>query len=56
MSQLTIQQAFDLAVRHHQAGHLQQAEQLYRQILAQQPGHADALHMLGLIAHQLGRQ
>jgi len=55
MSQLTLQQAFDLAVKQHQAGQLPQAEQLYRQILAQEPRHADALHMLGLIAHQVGR-
>ena len=55
MAQLTIQQAFDLALRHHQAGRLQEAEQLYRQILAQQPRHADAIHHLGVIALQEGR-
>ncbi len=55
MAQLSIQQAFDLAMRHHQAGRLQEAEQLYRQVLAQQPEHAVALHHLGLIARQLGR-
>jgi predicted O-linked N-acetylglucosamine transferase (SPINDLY family) len=55
MSQLTIRQSLELAVRHHQAGQLQQAEQLYRQILAQQPKNADALHFLGLIAHQVGQ-
>ena len=54
MPQLTIQQAFDLALRHHQAGRLQKAEQIYRQILAQEPKHADALHLLGVIAHQGG--
>jgi len=55
MPQMTIPQAFELALRHHQAGQLQQAEHIYRQILAQQPKHADALHFLGLIAHQAGR-
>ena len=55
MTQLTIQQAFDLALQHHQAGRCREAEQLYRQILAQQPDHVDAMHMLGVIAHQLGR-
>jgi len=54
MAELTIQQTFDLAVRHHQAGRLQEAEQLYRQILAQKPGHADAIHLLGVIAYQTG--
>jgi protein O-GlcNAc transferase len=55
MAQLTIQQAFDLAMQHHRSGGLQQAERLYRQILAQQPKHADAMHYLGIIAHQVGR-
>ena len=35
------------AVRHHQAGRLIDAEQLYRQILAINPRHADSLHLLG---------
>ena len=56
MPSLTIQQAFDLAFQHHQAGQLQEAEQLYRQILSRQPKHADALHFLGLLAHQAGSQ
>jgi predicted O-linked N-acetylglucosamine transferase (SPINDLY family) len=34
---------------------LPQAEQLYRQILAHQPQHADAMHQLGLIAYQVGQ-
>jgi tetratricopeptide (TPR) repeat protein len=55
MAELTIQQAFDLAVQHHQAGRLRQAEQLYRQILAQWPEHAGATHLLGVLAHQVGR-
>jgi len=49
-----IQQAFALAVQHHQAGRMREAEQLYRQILAREPTHADALHRLGLIAYQAG--
>jgi len=51
----TVAQALELAMRYHQAGDLQQAEQLYRQILQLDPLHADALHLLGLIAHQVGR-
>jgi len=51
---MTIPQAFDLALQHHQAGRLVEAETLYRQVLATQPGHADALHLLGVIAHQKG--
>jgi tetratricopeptide (TPR) repeat protein len=55
MAQLTTQDTFDLALQHHQAGRLQEAEQLYRQVLAQQPEHAIAMHHLGLIAHKVGR-
>ncbi len=55
MPQLTIQGAFQIAVRDHQGGRLAHAEHLYRQILAIEPRHPDALHNLGLIAHQTGR-
>ncbi|MEQ1862085.1 MAG: tetratricopeptide repeat protein [Chthoniobacteraceae bacterium] len=54
MPTVTIQQAFEIAVTHHQAGRLAEAEAIYRQILAQQPQHVDALHLLGLLAHQVG--
>jgi predicted O-linked N-acetylglucosamine transferase (SPINDLY family) len=55
MAYPSIQQAMAIALQHHQAGRLHQAEQLYRQILAQQPNHAGALHYLGVIARQAGR-
>ena len=51
---MTTQQNFALALQHHQAGRLREAEALYRQILAVQPDHAEALHHLGLIADQAG--
>lgn len=50
-----IQQAFTAAMGHHQAGRLNEAERLYLQILKIDPGHADALHLLGVLAHQVGR-
>jgi protein O-GlcNAc transferase len=43
------------AARHHEAGRLRQAERLYRRVLADNPHHADCLHLLGLVAHQAGR-
>ena len=41
-------------VTRHQAGDLDAAEILYNQILDVAPGHADALHLAGLVAHQRG--
>jgi len=42
-------------LKHHQAGRLAEAEACYRRVLAAQPDHADALHLLGVVAHQAGR-
>jgi predicted O-linked N-acetylglucosamine transferase (SPINDLY family) len=56
MPEVSIQQAFEIAFQHHSAGRLVEAEKLYRQILAIQPGSANVIHALGLIAHQTGRK
>ena len=53
---MTIPQAFDLAFQHQRAGRMAEAEGIYRQILGARPNHADALHMLGILAHQGGRR
>ena len=55
MATLTVQQAFETALRHHQVGRLAEAGQLYQQILGVQPDHAPALEMLGRLAHQTGQ-
>jgi predicted O-linked N-acetylglucosamine transferase (SPINDLY family) len=55
MPEMTIQQAFDLALQRHREGRLNEAESGYRQILAVDPAHFESLHHLGLIAHQVGR-
>jgi hypothetical protein len=55
MPQNTIDQAMQDAVAHHQAGRWTAAERIYRQVLAALPGHADALHPLGVLACQAGR-
>ena len=52
---MTIQQAFDLASQHHRAGRLQEAETLYSQVLDQQPNHADAMQLLGVLYNQTAR-
>lgn len=38
------------ALEHHRAGRLDRAEALYRKFLQKSPGHADALHLLGMVA------
>jgi predicted O-linked N-acetylglucosamine transferase (SPINDLY family) len=55
MRRMAFQQTFGLAVEHHRAGRLQQAHELYRQLLAQEPGNVDVLHLMGVLAHQTGR-
>ena len=52
---LTIQQAINLAVQHHKAGRLPQAESICKQILQSHPDQPVALHLLGVIAHQVGK-
>jgi tetratricopeptide (TPR) repeat protein len=51
----TIPETLALALQHHQAGRLREAEAMYRQILVANPMHVDALQLLGLLAHQVGR-
>lgn len=43
------------ALAHHQAGRLAEAERHYRRLIAQNPNHADALHLLGMLASQAGK-
>ena len=49
------QRALDNARRHHVSGDLPKAEEIYRQILQAEKNHPDALHLLGLIAYQIGK-
>jgi tetratricopeptide (TPR) repeat protein len=53
MTQVTFEQAIQIAIRQYEAGQVQQAETICRQLLARDPNHADALHLLGLIAHRV---
>ena len=52
---LTIQQSLDLAVQHHNEGRLPEAESIYQQILQVDSNQPVALHLLGVIAHQVGK-
>jgi tetratricopeptide (TPR) repeat protein len=55
MAAPTLQQTLEHAVKLHQAGNLGEAEAIYCQVLSREANHPQALHMLGLIAHQAGR-
>jgi len=50
-----IEAYFQSGLRLHRTGRLQEAEQVYRQVLAASPAHADSLHMLGVIATECGQ-
>ncbi|MEY4767379.1 MAG: hypothetical protein RL637_18 [Pseudomonadota bacterium] len=51
---VNLEQQFQTALAHHRRGERDQAQQLYQQILQLQPNHADALHLLGVIANERG--
>jgi Tfp pilus assembly protein PilF/SAM-dependent methyltransferase len=46
---------FASAVQHLRAGQMAEAERLCREVLAIEPNHFDGLHLLGIIAHNVGR-
>jgi tetratricopeptide (TPR) repeat protein len=51
---ISVEQALQLAVQHHNAGRLSEAETLYKKVLGSNPNQPDALHLLGVIASQAG--
>jgi predicted TPR repeat methyltransferase len=53
--EMGIDDAFQLAVRLHQQERYEGAHTLYQRILAAVPDHADAMGLLGMLKHQLGR-
>lgn len=48
-------QRLQAAIADHQAGQLDAAARVYRQLLEREPAHPDVLHMLGLVAMQQGK-
>jgi protein O-GlcNAc transferase len=52
LDELALQAKFNQGMALHQQGKLAKAERIYRDILQRQPNHFDALHRLGVIAHQ----
>ncbi len=56
ISRMTVMsESLNRAVQHHQQGDFASAEKLYRNVLRINAGHPDALHLLGVLAHQQQR-
>lgn len=49
------QETLAQARSHHQSGNLQLAEQMYQQVLRDEPANADALHYYGILCNQKGQ-
>lgn len=50
---IAMEDILNAALRQHQEGRLEDAGRMYQAILARNPNHPDALHLLGVVAHQL---
>jgi tetratricopeptide (TPR) repeat protein len=46
--------SLEIGLSHHQQGRLDLAERIYMRVLQDDPGNAEALHLLGVVAHQRG--
>jgi predicted TPR repeat methyltransferase len=55
LAELSLGDALSLAIEAHRAGYLEDAETLYRRILALDPAQADAMHFLGVLLHRRDR-
>lgn len=53
-AQLNVQKLLDIAVQHHSAGRLREAENNYREVLEVAPDNPVALQLLGVLAYQVG--
>ena len=53
---MTIAQAITQGIEYPATGRLAEAEQIYRQILAVEADHPDALRLLGVMANGLGQK
>jgi predicted TPR repeat methyltransferase len=55
LQHVSLKDALPIAMRLHQQGHLEAAQQMYERILKLAPRQANAVHFLGVLHHQLGR-
>jgi protein O-GlcNAc transferase len=52
---VTVAQAVQMGMAHQQAGRLDDAERIYRQVLSREPNHAKVVRLMGILEHQRGR-
>ena len=52
---MDVETKLDQASALHQAGQFSRAEQIYQQILVDNPQNVEPLYLLGVIAHQVGK-
>ena len=52
---MTPAQMIAVGLSHHQSGRFGEAKQMYMQVLSAEPENFDALHLLGVLAHQVGK-
>jgi predicted TPR repeat methyltransferase len=52
---MTLEEAIAMAILFQKEGHLDQAAEVYRQIMAAVPEHPDVLHYAGILSHQQER-
>ncbi|MBM3598995.1 MAG: tetratricopeptide repeat protein [Alphaproteobacteria bacterium] len=51
----TVQQVLAQGLAHHRAGRFAEAQALYQQAMSAEPGNADALHLAGMLARDVGQ-
>ena len=51
----SLDQIIQVALRYHQSGQYSEAENLYQQVLEEEPNHFNALHLSGVLAYQSGK-
>lgn len=56
MSEQSVQELLSLAYEYHRAGQPADAEEIYKQIIAEDPAQPDALYLLGILLFQSGRK
>ncbi len=55
MPETTVDDSLRLGLQHHESGRLNEAETVYREVLARQPANPQALYLLGTLSGQSGR-